>query len=136
MTSGRVIVYAFAGGGGTFVLGDRNADVGDDVTFWGAQWSKLNELSGGPAPASFKGFVSIPGPIDTTEPWRTQPGNSSRPPAGPLPRYMGVIVSSTVTKDGSVLSGDRVGIAVVEVDPGYADNPGHPGTGIVVARVR
>ena len=42
--------------GGSFVIGDQNAAVGTSVTFWGAQWWKLNGLSGGAAPAAFKGF--------------------------------------------------------------------------------
>ena len=46
--------------GGSFVIGDGNAAVGQKVTFWGAQWSKLNTLSGGSAPASFKGFENMP----------------------------------------------------------------------------
>ena len=42
---------------GTFVIGDQSAQVGSQVTFWGAQWWKDNPLSTGLAPASFKGFA-------------------------------------------------------------------------------
>src|SRR6267378_1891035 len=44
--------------GTAFAIGDLDAVVGNKVTFWGAQWWKENHLSGGRAPASFKGFVN------------------------------------------------------------------------------
>src|SRR5690242_14014035 len=115
---------------GTFVIGDQNVQVGSQVTFWGAQWWKDNPLSTGLAPASFKGFA-----VDATptcgQAWTTDPGNSSHPPAtvdGVIP----VIVSSQITKDGPVISGDATEVALVQVDPGYAGDPGHPGTGTVI----
>jgi hypothetical protein len=118
---------------GTFVIGDQNVQVGTAVTFWGAQWWKDNSLSTGLAPASFKGFA-----VDATptcgQPWTTDPGNSSHPPAtvgGVIP----VIVSSQVTKSGPVISGDATAVVLVQVDPGYAGDPGHPGTGTVVGFV-
>src|SRR6185312_9206679 len=40
-----------AGAAENFVIGDENATVGTQVEFWGAQWWKLNSLSGGLAPA-------------------------------------------------------------------------------------
>ena len=51
-------VFGFGTGGGAFVVGDRTAT--GAVTFWGAQWSKRNVLSGGAAPAAFKGFALNP----------------------------------------------------------------------------
>ena len=48
-----VFVDSFAPGGGTFVVGNQSAT--GSVTFWGAQWWKRNSLSGGAAPAAFKG---------------------------------------------------------------------------------
>ena len=63
-------------GNGFFVIGDGNAAVGSDVTFWGAQWWKSNVLGGGPAPASFKGFAEhVTGPSCRMT-WTTDPGNS------------------------------------------------------------
>jgi hypothetical protein len=115
---------------GTFVIGDQNVQVGSQVTFWGAQWWKDNPLSTGLAPASSKGFV-----VDATptcgQDWTTDPGNSSHPPATVDP-VIPVIVSSQITKSGSIISGDTTGVALVQVDPGYAGNPGHPGTGTVI----
>jgi hypothetical protein len=46
---------------------------------------------------------------------------------------MAVLVSSAATKSGSVISGDAPKIVIVQTAPGYASNPGHPGTGLVVA---
>jgi hypothetical protein len=131
----KTIVFAFAPGGGSFVIGDKNAATGTSVTFWGAQWWKLNSLSGGSGPSSLKGFAENPATPICEAGWSTDPGNSTPPPAGPLPEYMGVIVSSKITKSGSQISGDTPHIVVVKTDPGYQPNPGHAGTGTVVAQV-
>jgi hypothetical protein len=129
------LVFAFAPGGGSFVIGDGNYALGTDVQFWGAQWWKRNSLTLGPAPASFKGFAERPATPTCGAIWSTDPGNSPPPPAGPLPTYMGVIVSSGITKFGPVIVGDTLHIVVVRTDRGYKPNPGHAGTGTVVARV-
>ena len=131
--SGKTVVFAFLASG-AFVIGDQSAQMGANVTFWGAKWSKVNKLSGGAAPASFKGFAATlsaePPKCGIT--WTTGPGSSSNPPAT-VPAYMGVLVSSKVTKSGPKISGDAKSIVVVKTDPGYAPNPGHAGTGTVVA---
>jgi hypothetical protein len=133
--SANTIIFAFLAKG-AFDIGDLNAPIGTGVTFWGAQWSTLNTLSGGAAPPSFKGFASTL----TTQPpncsitWTTGPGNSSDPPATTLPSYMGVLVSTKVLKSGSTVSGDVLSIVVVRTNPGYQSNPGHAGTGMVVAQ--
>jgi len=119
---------------GSFVIGDLNASVGNTVTFWGAQWAKVNSLSGGSAPRAFKGFADI---TSTTPPtcggtWTTDPGNSSGPPAT-VPSFMAVIVSSSITKSGATISGNVPKMVVVKTDPGYAPSPGHAGTATVVA---
>jgi hypothetical protein len=46
---------------------------------------------------------------------------------------MGVLVSSAANKTGSSIGGNTTSIVVVEVDPGYAGNPGKPGRGTVIA---
>jgi hypothetical protein len=125
---------ASAGAAGNFVIGDQNATVGTAVTFWGAQWWKDNALSGGAAPAAFKGFAnSLESSPVCGAPWTTDPGNSSDPPAGPLPETIEVIVSSHVTKSGRTISGDTAEVVLVATNPGYEGNPGHPGTGTVLA---
>jgi hypothetical protein len=118
---------------GSFVIGDQNADVGSVVTFWGAQWWKDNGLSMGLAPASFKGFADT-ATATCGEPWTTRPGNSSFPPEtveGVVP----MVVSTHITKSGPVISGDTQKVVLVDVNPGYGPNPGHPGTGTVVGVV-
>jgi PKD repeat protein len=131
----RTLIFAFAPGGGAFVIGDQNSAVSTAVTFWGAQWSKLNSLSGGAAPAAFKGFAPDPAVPACGTNWSSHPGNSSSPPAGPLPDFMAVIVSSSITQSGSDISGDTAHIVIVQTNGGYAPSPGHAGTGTVVAVV-
>jgi hypothetical protein len=126
------LIFAFLPQG-SFVIGDGNAVVGGSVQFWGAQWAKANTLSGGPAPEAFKGFANT---VSTKPPacggsWATAPGNSPPPPQPPLPSHMGVIVSSSATKAGPVISGGIPRIVVVETEPGYGPDPGHSGTGTV-----
>ncbi|HEY6963371.1 MAG TPA: hypothetical protein VI408_15915 [Gaiellaceae bacterium] len=133
-TGKTAIVFAFPSSG-AFVIGDG---AGTAVTWWSSTWSALNTLSGGIAPASFKGFagtVTLPtkSPADvcgTT--FTTRPGNSP-PPAAGIPSYMGVLVASAVTKPGATIDGTWGSIVVVRTDGGYATDPGHPGTGTVVA---
>ena len=48
---------------------------------------------------------------------------------------MAVIVSSSITKSGSTISGNTAHMVIVRTNPGYAPNPGHPGTGDVVAQI-
>jgi hypothetical protein len=134
-TSCRVLVFAGIAGG-TFVIGDGNAAVGTAVTFWGAEWWKRNDLSGGSAPAAFKGFENAPASLPACgATWSTEPGNSPPPPAGPLPAFMAVIVSGSISKSGSTISGDVVHEVIVRTNPGYAPDPGHAGTGTVVASI-
>ena len=123
---------------GAFVLGNLTAAAANpttDVTFWGAQSADLNALSGGSAPSAFKGFASA---FNATPPacggtWTASPGNSGKPVAPPLPAFMGVVVASSVTKSGSTISGNIAQIVVVTPNPGYESNPGHAGTGRIVA---
>lgn len=116
---------------GQFVIGDLSAQLGAHVTFWGAQWWKDNALSGGAAPASFKGWADVVDPA-CVNPWTTRPGNSSFPPATLGDGVIPVLVASHVEKSGPVISGDAIELAMVAVDTGYGPNPGHPGTGTVV----
>jgi len=130
----QVLIYGTAKGG-NFVIGDKNAAAGTPVTFWGAQWWKLNSLSGGSGPAAFKGFEDSPATAVCGTSWTTDPGNSTPPPTGPLPEYMAVLVSSKISKAGSAISGNIVHEVVVKTNPGYAGNPGHAGTGTVIATI-
>jgi hypothetical protein len=133
-----VTIFTFAtGNGAAFVIGDLEAGIGNHVTWWSSQWANLNPMSGGPAPSSMKGFagfednfLGLP-PPSCTGTWSTDPGNSTPPPPS-VPPFMGVIVSSTITQNGSVITGDIKEVVVVKTDPGYAPDPGHPGTGEIV----
>ena len=129
-----VLVFAFAPGGGSFVVGDGSSGNGNAVTFWGAQWSGLNVVSGGTAPAAFKGYAKSPATPTCRATWTTDPGNSAPPPAGPLPAFMGVISTDSAVKNGPQITGTTPHIVVVQTNPGYAPNPGHAGTGVVVAQ--
>ena len=120
-------VFAFLQSGG-FVIGDLEAVVGGRVTFAGSQWDMANAMTGGSAPASFKGFAdeisSNPPAVGGT--WTGRPGNSSKPP-DTVPAYMAVLVSSSVTKSGPAITGNIVSIVIVKTDSSSAD------TGTVVA---
>jgi hypothetical protein len=127
-------VFAFPTGGGDFVIGNGNSANGTLVNFWGPQWSMNNTLSGGPAPAAFKGYALNPTTPSCGTGWSTDPGNSAPPPSGPLPAYMGVIVTSSTSKSGAQISGNTPHIVVVQTNPGYAPAVGHAGTGKVIAQ--
>jgi hypothetical protein len=119
---------------GTYAVGDLTAGgptLGASVYFWGSQWWKRNSLSGGRAPAAFKGYVTCaPGPLDSTacgKTWTADPGNSGHPP-GASSGTLRIVVTSRVTKKGPNISGNIV--HVVDVSTGGAGtNPGHTGTG-------
>jgi hypothetical protein len=133
--------FAFAtGNGAAFVIGDLEAGLGNHVTWWSSQWAKINLMSGGAPPNAMKGFagfednfLGLP-PPNCGGTWSTDPGNSTPPPPS-VPKFMGVIVSSMVTQSGSIISGNIKQVVVVQTDPGYAPNPGNPGTGTEIAIV-
>jgi uncharacterized repeat protein (TIGR01451 family) len=133
-TCSGVLVFAFASPG-SFVIGDLESAVGTNVTFWGAQWWKNNPTSDGSKVASFKGFAESLSSPGCGVQWTADPGNSTPPPAGPLPDHMAVIVTSRYSKSGSSITGNTVHIVIVNTNPGYEPNPGHPGTGTVEAQV-
>jgi hypothetical protein len=140
--SAEVIVFALPSRG-AFTVGDSApgaATPGTAVTWWSDDWSLQNPLTGGAAPASFKGFEATATTLPTTSPanicgatFVTRGGDSPSPTAD-VPAYMGVIVARSVAKDqfGSITGGWGQ-IVVVKTDPGYSPSPGHHGTGKVVA---
>jgi hypothetical protein len=129
--SATTIIFAFLDHG-AFVVGDLTAT--GLVEFWGEDWSHQNVLSGRRVSPSFKGFADS---ISTNPPacgdtWASGPGNSAKPP-DTLPPFMGVVVSNSISKSGPTISANVHAIVVVQTNPGYAPNPGHPGKGTVVA---
>jgi hypothetical protein len=116
---------------GSFVIGDVNAVIGNHVTFLGPQWSQQNSLSGGPAPSAFKGFATSATALKCGDTWSTTAGISSAPPNN-VPTFIGVVVSSSITKSGPVINGNVPQMVIVKTDPGYS---GTSGTGTVVAKI-
>ena len=128
--SEAVILFAFLDRG-SMEIGNLNAGVGTSVTFWGAQWTKVNSLTGGPAPNKFNGFADIAPQTCGTGSTGT-PADSSGPPAT-VPSYMGVIAASSIVKSGNDITGNAPIIVVVKTDAGYGGASGQAGTGSVVA---
>ena len=128
--AGGTTVFTYLGRG-AFVVGDRSAVVGATVTFWSSSWANANKLSGGSPTAAFKGFAST---LSSTPPvaggtWTTSGGSSAAPPAT-APSYIAVIVTSRITKSGSLIaSASTTRIAIVAVNAGYDPATGSPGTG-------
>ena len=122
--------------GGMFVVGDATANAAgpaDTVTFWSHSWWKENALSGGAAPAAFKGYAAevtlcTSACADGLGTWTTGPGNSSHPPDS-VSGTITVIIASGITKSGDTISGNIVRFCTLDTLPGYGPNPGHPGTG-------
>ena len=135
-TTYNVIAVGTPQGNGLFTIGNTNASLNNNVNWWGSQWWKNNTLTGGTGPAEFKGYIDnsngYPPQCGTT--WTTRPGNSSKPPTS-VPPYMAVVVSSDINKSGSTISGDVQSVVIVKTDAGYASDPGHAGTGTVVAKL-
>ncbi len=113
-----------------FAIGDGTANVNSPVTFWGSQWWKDNQVSSGTGPAAFKGYAVTVDPLACT--FTSAPGNSAPPPDGPLPPVITVLVTDSVTKSGSTISGNITKFALVATNAGYDSNPGHAGTGTVL----
>src|SRR5262249_46302640 len=97
----------------------------------GAQWAKANSLSGGAAPADFKGFETSLGTPTCGSPWTTTPSASSTPP-GTGSTYTAVVVAGSITRSGSTISGHAGHIVIVKTD---AVHPANAATGTVVAQL-
>lgn len=118
--------------GGAFVISDLQNINGHTVYWWGSQWWKKDHLRSGLAPAAFKGYETGNASPWCGQTWTTRPGNSPHPPST-VPGLMAVIVTAHVSQRGPVISGDIVHIVLVQTNPGYGPNPGHAGTGTIVA---
>lgn len=118
---------------GSFVIGDDDARLSATVSYWGDRWIDWNSLSGGVAPASFMGFATTLGgtPPQSGTTWTTRAGQSSPPTV--IPSYMAVVVASTVTQAGALISGNTVKIAIVRTNSDYSGRLGDHATAEVVA---
>jgi alpha-tubulin suppressor-like RCC1 family protein len=113
---------------GMYVVGDQSAS--GSVTFWGAQWAKSNGSSGGSVNPAFKGFeTSLVTPTCGSS-WTVSAIDSATAPTMGS-TYMPVIVASTITKSGSMFSGNTVHVVIVKTDPARANQA----TGTVVAQL-
>jgi len=115
-----VTVYGLPAGG-AFVVGDGSAS--GTSTFWSPSWWLENSVSGGTAPASFKGFATRDGAE-----WVASTGFDHAPAT--VPEWMGVIVASRIAKNGRAITITPTSMAVVHLD-GYNALLG--GRGTVVA---
>ncbi len=111
------------------MVGDLSAAGSSPVTWWAGNWSALNSLSGGNAPAGFMGFEAS-GQLSCGTNWSAP---ASLTPPSSVPSYMAVAVSSSISYSGGRFVGNTVHIVVVQFAPGYSQNPSHHGTGTVVA---
>ena len=136
------LVFSYLPAGGGFALGDQavhSAMPTTTLTWWGSKWAKLNPLSGGGTPASFKGFAQtfLNGSTTVADPvcggtWTGTTGPSTALPSG-VPAYMAVVVPNKVTQSGSTISGNVAKVVIVKTNAGYQPDPDEPGTGSVVA---
>ena len=134
----QALVFTYTAGG-AFVVGNSSAGsltagaigTGNAVMFWGAQWTSANVMSGGTAPAAFKGFANNPVTPACGTAWSTVPGNSP-PPPGTVPSYTAMTVASSIVQAGPQINGDSSHIVIVRVDPGYTSDPGYAGTAVIV----
>jgi len=147
-TSVPVILFAPS----SFVIWGGNATpphIGEKVNFWGSQWPK--QVTGGDYDnkADLKGWVTLANPplAQICEPnarqngtprlddrcWSSRPGDSD-PPAQ-LDRYIGVIVTTSVAKQGNEIYGNIAAVVVLRVEavPQYGPDPGLQGFGTIAA---
>jgi RHS repeat-associated protein len=129
----------------SFVIWGGNAvppHIGDHVNFWGSQWDRQVTAGDYDNKADFKGWATPVGsalvPCGVTghadgKCWSSKPGSSS-PPAS-LERYISVIVSTSIVKNGSSIDGNIAAVVVVRVDasPVYGNDPGKAAYGTIVA---
>jgi len=140
-SSQQSLVFSYLPTGGGFALSDQavsSATPSTTLTWWGSKWAKLNPLSGGGTP-NFKGFAQtfLDGPATVSDPacggtWTGSTSGSTALPSG-VPAYMAVVVPNKVTQSGSTISGNVAEVVIVNTNSGYQPDPGHPGTGTVVA---
>jgi alpha-tubulin suppressor-like RCC1 family protein len=113
---------------GLYVVGDQSAS--GSVTFWGAQWAKLNNLSGGSPNPAFKGFETSVHTPTCGSSWTVSALDSATAPTMGS-TYMPVIVAGTITKSGAMFSGNIVHVVIVKTDAAHSNQA----TGTVVAQL-
>lgn len=133
-----------------FVVWGGNAgglSLGQRVNFWGHSWAKQVTAGDYKAHGDFKGFADTVNQYRICQPtartsgsprltdacWNTKPGQSFPPET--IPAYIGVIVTTSMDKDGPRDYGNIAAFVIVKVDPepAYGPTPGKPGFGIITA---
>ena len=132
-----VIVFAFPSRG-VFVLGNQTVSAAPStVTFWGAQWAGSNSVTGGAPSSSGKGFadrLSLPQRrLACGGTWSTSPGNSSSP-VDTVPAYMARGRLRARSRRAAARSpATSFTSSSLLTNLGYGSDPGHAGTGTIVA---
>lgn len=133
----------------SFVVWGGNAGglkIGQDVNFWGNQWSKQITSGNFASSSAFKGFADPVGLIQQCQPnatnstvapgcWQSKTGQSSPPPIS-LPAYIQVMIATAGEVDSTgLVFGNIACPAVLKVDanPPYGQDPGQPGFGVITA---
>ena len=127
--SEATIIFAFLTR--SFVVGDETAAA--IASNSGATVGPVKRAEWWTCPGQLQGFRlgHQYGPPACGDSWTSRPGNSSNPPDA-MPPFMGVVVSSTIPSRDRRSQGcarDRC----CSNEPRLSPNPGHPGTGTVVA---
>lgn len=107
--------------------------VGARFEFWGNQWWRQVVAGAYTAGSSFKGWAETVG-ADT---WVNAPANAAPRPPATLPEYVGVLVTTNASLQGSRATGDVAGWVVLRVDSpqDYRPDPGHPASGVIETAV-
>ena len=143
-TSQQSLVFSYLAGGGGFAIGDkavRRRHAEPHVHLVGRQVGQVEPALGRGGAGQLQGLrPDVPETVQRTvaDPvcggtWTGQP--TAAPRAEQRAGLHGRGGASKVTQSGSTISGNIAKIVIVKTNPGYQPDPGHPGTGTVVASV-
>jgi hypothetical protein len=127
-----VLIFAFAPGGGSFVIGDKNTAKQHGRHLLGFPVGEAELPERRASTRLLQGLRQEPNHTDMWDSMEHRTRQQHPTPKGPLPAYMGVIGTSLTSQSGSQISGDTKLILVVKTYPGYENDPGHAGTATVV----
>lgn len=99
---------------GAFVVGDVGLAIGSTVTYWAKDWSAKNRLSKGVVITGFKGYASAaPTKPVVGRAWTSTTTASLYPPTA-LPRYVAVLVASSLRLSGTTVTGNVIRVVLVQ----------------------
>lgn len=117
-----------------FVVWSESIDsmkVGNKVTFWGPQWAKQvtsGEVSG---LSRFKGWATSRDAAD----WTYDASDKAKHPPKSVATHIRVMVATSFSKAGEIITGDIVAFAIIEVNGSTDISNDHEASGTVVAIV-